>query len=78
MPGVGDYRDVCLHYGIDSFIVTAVFEKDEAGPSRALLEHLAAARPRLTVAEFVGVLRKIAGREDVAKLLTEHYNQKHF
>lgn len=57
--------------------MTAVFEKDEAGPSRALLEHLAAAHPLLTVAEFVGVLRKIAGREDVAELLTDYDNQKH-
>lgn len=74
-PGVGDYHDVSLHYGIDSYKVTAVFEKQEVGPSRALLEHLAATRPQLTVVEFVGVLRKNGGREDVAELLNKYNNQ---
>ncbi|CAH3155234.1 unnamed protein product [Pocillopora meandrina] len=74
-PGVGDYRDVCSHYGIDSFQVTAVYEKHTDGPSKALLEHLAASHEQLTVAEFARVLREIAKRGDIAKILEEYDNQ---
>nr|XP_058960246.1 uncharacterized protein LOC131787178 [Pocillopora verrucosa] len=74
-PGVGDYRHVCSYYGIDSFQVTAVYEKHTDGPSKALLEHLAASHEQLTVAEFESVLRKIARRSDIAKLLEEYDNQ---
>ena len=74
-PGVGDYRHVCSYYGIDSFQVTAVYEKHTDGPSKALLEHLAASHEQLTVAEFESVLRNIAGRSDIAKLLEEYDNQ---
>lgn len=74
-PGVGDYRDVCSHYGIDSFKVTAVYEKHNGGPSKALLEHLAASHEQLTVAEFARVLREIAKRGDIAKILQEYDNQ---
>ena len=74
-PGVGDYHAVCSYYGIDSFQVTAVYEKHDGGPSKALLEHLAASHEQLTVAEFARVLRKIAKRGDIAKILEEYDNQ---
>ena len=75
MPSVGDYRDVCSYYGIDSYQVTAVYEKHNGGPSKALIEHLAASKENLTVAEFAGVVREIAKRGDVAKILEEYDNQ---
>ena len=75
IPSVGDYRDVCSHYDIDSFQVTAVYEKHDGGPSKALIEHLAASHEQLTVAEFARVLRKFAKRGDVAKILEEYDNQ---
>ena len=74
-PGVGDHHDVCSHYGIDSFQVTAVYEKHNDGPSRALLEYLAASNENLTVAEFASVVREIAERGDVAKFLEEYDNR---
>ena len=74
-PGVGDYHDVCSHYGIDSFQVTAVYEKHNDGPSRALLEYLAASNENLTVAEFASVVREIAESGDVAKFLEEYDNR---
>ena len=54
--------------------MTAVYEKHTDGPSKALLEHLAASHEQLTVAEFESVLRKIE-RSDIAKLLEEYDNQ---
>lgn len=61
--------------GVDSFQVTAVYEKHDGGPSKALLEHLAASHEQLTVAEFARVLREIAKRGDIAKILEEYDNQ---
>lgn len=75
MPGVGHYHKVCLHYEVDSYQVNAIFEKHNGGPSKALLEHLAASKENLTVAEFAGVVREIAKRGDVAKILEEYDNQ---
>ena len=75
MPSVGDYRDVCSYYGIDSYQVTAVYEKHNGGPSKALIEHLAASKEEQTVAEFASVVRGVAKRGDVAKILEEYNNQ---
>ena len=75
MPSVSDYRDVCSYYGIDSYQVTAVFEKYDGGPSKALIEHLAASHEQLTVAEFSSLVRETARRGDVAKILEEYDNQ---
>ena len=72
MAGVGDYRDVCSHYDIDHYEKAAVYERHKDGPSRALIDHLAATHDQLTVAEFVTVVRKVAKRGDVAKLLEEY------
>lgn len=73
--GASGFHKVCSHYDIDEDKVAAVFEKYPAGPSRALLEYLAASHPELTAAEFASVLRKIAKRSDVAELLEEYDNQ---
>ena len=75
VSSVGDYHAVCSYYGIDSYQVTAVYEKHNGGPSKALIEHLAASKENLTVAEFAGVVREIAKRGDVAKILEEYDNQ---
>ena len=75
VSSVGDYHAVCSYYGIDSYQVTAVFEKYDGGPSKALIEHLAASHEQLTVAKFAKVLRKFAKRGDVAKILEEYDNQ---
>lgn len=74
-PGFGDYRIVCSHYEIDRDTVTTVFKVHEAGPSGALFEYLAAKYPRLTIAEFVSVLRETTKRGDVPLLLEEYDNQ---
>ena len=76
MPGVGDYRDVCFHYGINHYEIATVYEKHSDGPSRALIGHLAATHVQLTVADFVGVVRNVAERDDVAKVLEEYDSQK--
>ena len=55
--------------------MTAVYEKHNDGPSRALLEYLAASNENLTVTEFASVVREIAERGDVAKFLEEYDNR---
>ena len=75
MAGVGDYRDVCFHYGIDRNKI-ALYERHGDGPSRTLIEYLAATHVHLTVADFVGVVRNVAERDDVAKILEEYDSQK--
>ena len=72
MPGVGHYRAVALYYGSNHYQIASVFEKHWGGPSRALIEHLTAQKPNLTVAEFSFVVGKIANRNDVVKLLEEY------
>ena len=74
--GAGDYRDVCFHYGINRYEIASVYEKHSDGPSRALIDHLAATHVQLTVADFVGVVRNVAERDDVAKVLEEYDSQK--
>ena len=71
--GVGNYRTVALYYGIDDFRICTVLEEHCGGPSKALIEHLSATIPNLTVLEFASVVRKEAHREDVVRLL-EQYN----
>ena len=75
VSSVGDYHAVCSYYGIDSYQVTAVYEKHNGGPSKALIEHLAASKEEQTVAEFASVVREVAKRGDVAKILEEYNNQ---
>ena len=72
MPVCGDYKVVAKHYGLDYYEVKSVLGKSEGGPSRALIESLAATRTDLTVEEFAAVVEKKAKRKDVLKLLREY------
>lgn len=65
----GHYRAVALYYDLSRYKISSALEKDNEGPSRALIKWLAAAKPELTVREFVTVVRKKAKRNDVADLL---------
>ena len=72
MPGVGHYRAIASYYGINYYKMVSVFEKESGGPSRALIEYLAATEVQLTVAEFVSVVKREAERDDVAQLLEQY------
>lgn len=69
MTGVGDYRVVAQHYGLDHYRISSVLEKDARGPSTALIELLAASKPVLTVYEFAAVVGEKAKRKDVIEVL---------
>lgn len=71
-----DYRDVCFHYGINRYEIASVLEKERDGPSRALIDRLATSHVQLTIADFVSVVRNVAKRGDVAKLLEEYDSQR--
>ena len=75
MTGAGNYRQVAKHYGFNHYKISSDLEKDERGPSTALIEFLAATKPRLTVREFAAVVRKTANRIDVIEVL-EAYDSK--
>ena len=72
VPLCGCYKVVAGHYGLDYYKIKSVLEKSEGGPSRALIESLAATHTDLTVEEFAGVVEKKAKRKDVLKLLREY------
>ena len=72
MPACGDYKAVAKFYGFDYYEVKSVLEKSEGGPSRALIESLAASHPDLTVEEFAAVVEEETNRIDVLKLLGEY------
>ncbi|KAJ7327376.1 hypothetical protein OS493_027066 [Desmophyllum pertusum] len=69
MPGHGHYRAVALYHGLDHYQIASGLDKNNDGPSRALIEWLAAEKPELTVKEFVTVVRRETKRNDVANLL---------
>ncbi|KAL9971971.1 hypothetical protein ACROYT_G018202 [Oculina patagonica] len=69
MPGVGHYRAVALYYGSNHYQIVSSFEKHWGGPSRAIIEWLAAENTEITISEFATVVRKEAKRNDVVKLL---------
>lgn len=50
--------------------------KERDGPSRALIDRLATSHVQLTIADFVSVVRNVAKRGDVAKLLEEYDSQR--
>ena len=58
------YGDVCSHFGVDSYEMAAYFTKPGERPPRALLKYLAVHQPKLTVAEFASVLKKIEQGND--------------
>ena len=72
VPFCGCYKVVAQHYDLNRFKVKSVLEKSEGGPSRALIEYLAAAYPKLTVEEFAAVVEKKAKRNDVSELLWKY------
>ncbi len=74
VAGVGNYREIAQHYGLRFYEISSVLEKHFGGPSVALIEYLAAAKPELTVREFVAVVREKLKRNDVAELL-EAYDE---
>ena len=69
MPGVGNYRGVAKHYGLNHYKISSVLGKHDRGPSTALFEWLAALKPKLTVQEFAAVVKEKAKREDVVEVL---------
>ena len=69
LAGVGNYRAVANNYGLDCYSISLLLEENDRGPTTALIEWLAAARPELTVQEFAAVVREKAKREDAAALL---------
>ena len=71
-PGLGHYKAVCNYYEFKHYKIVSVFEKHPFGPSRALIEALAASHPDITVEEFATVVEEATRRKDVPKLLREY------
>ena len=69
VPGRGHFKAVAQHYGFDHYQIESVLKKFDGGPSRALIESLAASHTELTVQEFADVVKKTTNRNDVLKLL---------
>jgi len=76
LAGAGNYRAVAQNYGLNHYKISSVLEKDDRGPTTALIENLAATHPKLTVHEFTVVVRKKAKRNDVAELLKAYDSGK--
>ena len=69
LAGSGTYRAVAQKYGFNHYRIASVLNKEDRGPTTALIENLAATRPKLTAQEFAVVVRQTAKRNDVAELL---------
>ena len=69
VPARGHYKAVAQHYGFDHYQIVSVLENHPGGPSRALIESLAASHTELKVEEFAVVVAKKTKRNDVPKLL---------
>ena len=76
LAGTGNYRAVAQHYGFNHYRISSGLEKDDRGPTTALIENLAATQPKLTVQAFTAVVRQKAKREDVADLLEAYDSGK--
>ena len=72
VPGCGDYQAVAQHYGYDFYQRKSVLEKADGGPSKAMIEGLAASHIELTVEEFALVVGRKTYRQDVVKLLRDY------
>lgn len=69
-PGCGNYRAVGQHYGrFAHYQIESVLKQFGGGPSRALIESLAATQPELKIEEFAKVIEKKTQREEVVKLI---------
>ena len=71
----GSYREVAQHYGFDHYQIEARLESQRGGPSRALIEWLAASHPELKVKTFARVVKDTARRNSVVRLLREFDNK---
>ena len=74
ITGGGNYKEVAGYYGFDSYFIKSRLEVSPGGPSRALLEHLVARYPDLTVQEFGNVIKERTKRNDVVVLLNKFDN----
>lgn len=72
VPGRGYYQEVAEHYDFDYYQRKSVLEKAEGGPSKAMIEGLAASHIELTVEEFALVVGRESNRQDVVKLLRDY------
>ena len=72
VPGCGNYREVAQHYGFDHYAIESTLRPFNGGPSRALIEFLAASKLNLTVQEFAVVIEEKTKRKDVSRLLTKY------
>ena len=75
LVGAGNYRVVAQKYGLNHYKISSVLEKDDRGPTTALIESLAASHTKVTVQEFAAVVKQKAKRNDVAELLEAYDRQ---
>ena len=66
VPLCGNYRGVAQHYGFCHHEIESVLRPFKGGPSRALIEYLAATHPELTVQEFAVVIEEENKRKDAS------------
>ena len=76
LAGAGNYRAVAQNYGLNHYQISSALEKNDKGPTTALIENLAATIPKLTVQAFTAVVRQKAKRKDVADLLEAYDSGK--
>lgn len=76
LAGAGNYRAVAQHYGLSHYQISLFLERHHSGPTTALIENLAATKPKLTVQAFTAVVRQKAKRRDVANLLEAYDSGK--
>ena len=63
---------VAQHYGFNHHQIETVLMPFDGGPSRAIIENLAARYPDLTVEEFAVVVEGKTRRGDVSQLLRQY------
>lgn len=68
-PRCGNYRGVAQRYGFTHHEIESILRPFDGGPSRGLIESLAASHPDLTVEEFAVVIEEETKRKDVPQLL---------
>ena len=71
-PACGNYRHVAQHYGFNDYQIKATLRTHSGGPSRGIIESLAARKPELTVEEFAVATEKKTKRKDVSQLLRKY------
>lgn len=76
MPLCGNYKEVAEYYGFSFYQIKSRLETSLGGPSRALIEWLAATYPHLKVKEFASVIKETTKRNDVIVLLNEFDNDE--